>query len=51
MPGGLPGKGGGGMLKLQFDWYISDTEILHIYFTILWGVVYMHWLAGNGLKI
>ena len=26
MPGGLPG--GGGMLKLRFDWYISEQFLL-----------------------
>ena len=26
MPGGLPG--GGGMLKLQFDWYIKECSLI-----------------------
>ena len=27
MPGGLPGGGGGGMLKLRFDQYITTSKI------------------------
>ena len=49
IPRGLPGEGGGAMLKLRFDWYIITSIALEkckknaIWLKIFWYKVFVHW--------